>query len=72
MLELSGKTIYDDKTNILDIPAISYGVLNRLAKLASRKPSIQAKAVDMVYTAHANALCKAGLAPPVFPTMGDL
>ena len=26
----------------------------------------------MIYPTHANALCKAGLAPPVLPTMGDL
>ena len=47
--------------------AIPSGVLNRLAKLTSRKPSIQAEAVDTIYPDHANALRKAGLAPPVFP-----
>ena len=47
-------------------------VLNRLAKLTSRKPSIQAEVVDTIYPAHANALCKAGLAPPIFPTMEEL
>ena len=52
--------------------AIRSGVLNRLAKLTSRKPSIQAEAVDTIYPAHANALRKSVLAPPVFPTMGDL
>ena len=52
--------------------AIPSGVLNRLAKLTSMKPSIQAEAVDIIYPAYANALCKAGLAPPVLPTMGDL
>ena len=52
--------------------AIPFGVLNRLAKLTSRKPSIQAEAVDTIYPAHANSLRKAGVAPPVFPTMGDL
>ena len=51
---------------------IPSGVLNRLAKLTSRKPSIQAEAVDTIYSDHANALRKAVLAPPVFPTMGDL
>ena len=51
---------------------IPSGVLNRLVKLTSRKPSIQAEAVDTIYPAHENALRKAGLAPPVFPTMGDL
>ena len=52
--------------------AIPSRVLTCLAKLTSRKPSIQAEAVDMIYPSHANALRKAGLAPPVFPTMGDL
>ena len=50
--------------------SIPSGVLNRLTKLTSRKPSIQAEAVDMIYPAHTNAPHKAGLAPPVFPTMG--
>ena len=52
--------------------AIPSGVLNCLAKLTSRNPSIHAEAVDNIYPAHANSLRKAGLAPPVFPTMGDL
>ena len=52
--------------------AIPSGILNCLAKLTSRKLSIQAEAVDTIYPAHANALRKAGLAAPVFPTMGDL
>ena len=52
--------------------AIPSGVLNRLAKLASRKPSIQAEAVNVIYPSHANDLRKAGLAPPVFPKMGNL
>ena len=51
---------------------IPYGVLNRLAKLTSRKPSVQAESVYTISPAHANTLCKAGLAPPVFPTMGEL
>ena len=50
--------------------AIPSGVFNRLAKLTSRKPSIQAEAVESINPAHVNALCKAGLAPSVFPTMG--
>ena len=50
--------------------AIPSGFFNRLAKITSRKPSIQAAAVDTIYLAHANALRKVGLAPPVFPTMG--
>ena len=52
--------------------AIPSRVLNLLDKLTSRKPYIQAEGVDTIYPAHANALRKAGLAPPVFPTMGDL
>ena len=51
---------------------IPSGVLNCLAKLTSRNPSIHAEAVDKIYPNHVNALCKAGLAPPIFPTMGDL
>ena len=54
------------------IRAIPYKVLNRLANLTSRNPSTHAEAVDNIYPANANALWKAGLAPPVFPTMGDL
>ena len=52
--------------------AIPSGVLNRLAKLTSRNPSVHAEAVDKIYPAHVNALRKAGLAPPVFPIMVDL
>ena len=51
---------------------IPSGVLKRLAKLTSRNPSIHAEAVDKIYPAHENVLRKAGLEPPVFPTMGDL
>ena len=52
--------------------AIPSGVFNRLAKLTSRKPSIQEAAVESIYPAHAKALRKSGLAPSVFPTMGEL
>ena len=52
--------------------AILSRVFNRLAKLTSRKPSIRAAAVDSIYPAHVNALCKVGLVPSVFPTMGEL
>ena len=52
--------------------AIPSGVLNRLAKLTSRKPSIQAESVDTIYPAHVSSLRKEGLDPPVFPTMGYL
>ena len=43
-----------------------------LSKLTSRKPSIQAEAADTIYPAHTNALRKEGLAPPGFPSMGEL
>ena len=52
--------------------AIPSGVLNRLAKLNLGKPSIHSEAVDRLYPNHANALRKAGLAPPNFPTIGYL
>ena len=52
--------------------AIPSRVLNYLAKLNSRNPSIHAEAVDKIYPAHANALRKTGLSPPVFLTMEDL
>ena len=52
--------------------AIPSGVLNHLAKLTSRKPSLYSEGVDKVYPYHPNALRKAGLAPPDFPTMEDL
>ena len=54
------------------ICAISFGVFNRFAKLTSRKPSIRAAAVDLIYLSHANALPKAGLAPSVFPKIEEL
>ena len=54
------------------IHTIPSGVFNPLAKLTSRMPSIQAAAVDPIYLAHANALRKAGRAPSVSPTMGEL
>ena len=52
--------------------AIPSGVLNRLAKLALRKTSIHSEEVDNIYPNHVKALRKAGLAPPNFPTIGDL
>ena len=51
---------------------IPFEVLNRLAKLTSINPSIHAEAVYKIYPNHVNNLCKAGLAPLIFPTMGDL
>ena len=40
--------------------------------ITSRNPSIHTEAVDNIYPAHVKALRKAGLAPHVLPTMGDL
>ena len=68
-LKYVGKEVTHTPGNLRAIPS---RVLNRLAKLTSRKPSIQSEAVDTIYPYHANDLRKAGLAPPVFPTMGDL
>ena len=52
--------------------SIPLGVLNRLAKLTSRKPFIRSEGVDKIYPDHTNDLRKAGLAPPNFLKMGDL
>ena len=54
------------------IHVIPSGVLNRLAKLTSQKPSIHSEGAEKIYPNHANALRKAGLASYNFPTMGDL
>ena len=54
------------------LSTIPSGVLNRLSKLTSRKLSIHSEGVEKIYPDHANTLRKAGLAPPNFPTMGDL
>ena len=48
------------------------GVLNQLATLTSQKNSLHSEGVDKVYPDHANALRKAGLAPPNFLTMRGL
>ena len=37
-----------------------------------RKPSFNYKRVDGFYPDHVNTLRKAGLAPPIFPIMGEL
>ena len=55
--------------NIRGIPS---GVLNLLAKLTSRKLSINSDGLNKIYPNHVNALCKTGLAPPNFPKMGNL
>ena len=54
------------------VRAIPSGVLNQLAKLTSRKPSIHSKGIDKIYPDHVNTLPKAGLVPPNFPTKGSL
>ena len=51
---------------------IPSGVLNRLAKLTSRKSSIHSEGLDKIYPDHVNALRKAGLSPPNFSAMGYL
>ena len=68
-LKYVGKEITHTPGTLRAIPS---GVFNRLAKLTSWNPSIHSEGVDKVYPDHANALCKAGPAPPNFPTMGDL
>ena len=45
--------------------------LNCLAKL-TEKTSVHSEGVDKISPDHANALRNAGVAPPDFPTMGDL
>ena len=52
--------------------AFPFRVLKRLTKLTSRNPSIHWEAVDKIYPDHANTLHKAGLVPPISPTIGDL
>ena len=59
-------------TTPITLCAIPSGVLNHLAKLTSQKPSFHSEGVVEIYPDHANALCKAGLAPTIFPTMGEL
>ena len=55
-----------------NLRAIPSGVINCLGKLTSHKTSFHSERVDNVYPDHSNALCRAGLAPPIFPTMGEL
>ena len=52
--------------------AIPSVVLNHLEKITLQNPSLHCKRVDKIYPDHANALLKAGLAPPIFLTMGEL
>ena len=67
------KYVGQESTHILGtLCAIPSGVLNCFSKLTSRNPSINSEVVDKIYPNHVNALCKAGLAPPNFPTMGYL
>ena len=68
-LKYVGKEITHTPGTLRAIPS---GVLNRLAKLTSRKPLIHSEGVDKIYPDHANTLRKAGLVPPNFLTMVDL
>ena len=68
-LKYSGKESTHTPGTLRTIPS---GVLNRLAKITSRKTSIHSERVETINSEHANTLRKAGLAPPYFPTMGDL
>ena len=52
--------------------AIPSGFLNFLAKLTLQKPSLNSERVEKIYPDYARALCKAGIAPLIFPTMGEL
>ena len=52
--------------------AILSGFLNQVAKLITRKPSFHLDGIDKIYPNHANAILKAGLASPNFPSMGDV
>ena len=52
--------------------AILLGVLNRLAKITSRKHLIRSEGVETIYLIHTNYICKAGLATPNLLKMGDL
>ena len=52
--------------------AIPLGIFSHLAKLTSGKTSVHSEVVHKIYPDHANALRKAGLAPPNFPIMGYL
>ena len=52
-------------------PTIPSGLLNRLAKLTSRKPNFHSERVDNVYPDPANALREAEPAHLIFSTMGE-
>ena len=51
---------------------IPSGVMNRLDKITSQKPSLHSEGVEKVCHDHANTLREACIAPPNFLTMGDL
>ena len=55
-----------------NLRAIPSEVLNRLAKQTSQKTSIHYEGADKIYPDHVNTICKAGLVPSNFLTMGDL
>ena len=54
---------------LCEIPS---GVMNRLDKITSQKPSLHSESVDKVYPGHVNALHEARLASPNFLTMVNL
>ena len=51
--------------------AIPLEVLNRLAKITSRKPYFNSERVENVYPDHANVLHEAGLSTPIYPPIGE-
>ena len=57
---------------LITLRAIPSRVINYLAKLTLHKPIFQSERVDNVYPDHVNALCGEGLAPSIFPTIGEL
>ena len=64
-----GKGITHTPGILHEIPS---GVLNHLANITLHKPSVRSERGENVYPNHVNALHKAGLAPPILPTMGEL
>ena len=67
-LKYIGKWNTHTPGTLLVIPS---GVLNCLAKLTSLKPNFHSKRVYSIYPDHTNALCEAGLEPPISLTMGE-
>ena len=55
-----------------NLHAIPLVVLNHLLELTLRKRSLCSYGVDKIYPDHTNSLCKAVLAPHIFPNTGEL